>query len=412
MFVINRDFAPPFKLIAPYFIIGVIFYIVSSLFALSFNMSVIGYTDPFVIAWVHLFLLGFVIMIIFGAMAQLVPVVLESGHFAVNLYYVIWPLLLGGTLMMAYGFTISPSFLPFGGMTVLAAMFTFLLDTFLTIKKIQKKLTFTMLSIIIANLFLLLGILFGITLAFGFAGKISIDLLELLKGHVYLVVVGYVMITIFGLSMTLIPMFALSHHFSWRPIKTALLSISLGVLSVAAASLLHLTVLAYIGYLLSAVSLLFYLYQIYILYKTRARKENDIYAKSLYISHASLLSSLPLGLYYLYNGSEAIVLATGWLIFTGFFGFMIIGHLYKIVPFLIWFERFSPLVGKEKVPMLAEMVPQKSANIQIFFGTIGVFGGTCGILFGNNMLFKFAVASLSVGSLFLLRNLIYIMRFK
>jgi hypothetical protein len=43
-------------------------------------------------------------VIIFGAMAQLIPVVLEVGHEVVDLYYVILPLLVIGTIIMVIGF--------------------------------------------------------------------------------------------------------------------------------------------------------------------------------------------------------------------------------------------------------------------------------------------------------------------
>ncbi|MBU0719996.1 hypothetical protein KJ877_01500 [bacterium] len=412
MFSVNRDFAPPFKLIAPYFIIGVTLYLVSTLFAFSLDISASGYMDPSVIAWVHLFLLGFVMMVILGAMAQLIPVVLENGHFAVDLYYIIWPLLLAGALLMACGFIYSAVLLPFGGLTVLLAMLIFLLDTLMTIKKVKAKLNFAMTSIIIANVFLLSGIILGIILALGYAGIISVNLNELVKGHLYLLVGGYVIITIYGLSMVLLPMFGLSHHFSSRPIKIALFLMTAAVVCVTTASILELSLLSYIGYLLAAVSLLFYLYQNYILYKTRARKEHDIYIKSLYVSNASLIASLVLGVVYIFSADETLLFAIGWLTFTGFFGFIITAHLYKIVPFLIWFERFSPLVGKQKVPMLADMLPLKGANAQLYFSAIGVFLATYGLLFASNDLFRSGISCLCVGNLFLLQNIIYIIRFK
>lgn len=54
----------------------------------------------------HLFLLGFVMMIIFGAMAQLIPVVLEAGHTVMDAYYVIFPLL------FVFDFWLMPGMLP------------------------------------------------------------------------------------------------------------------------------------------------------------------------------------------------------------------------------------------------------------------------------------------------------------
>ena len=121
---ISKDFAPPLKLIAPFFRYGVIFYLLSML-ALLFFEPVFSYQQMDVAGWVHLFLLGFVMMIIFGAMAQLIPVVLEVGHVVVDVYYVILPLLVFGTGVMVFGFWLMPALLPYGGLLVLIAMIIF-----------------------------------------------------------------------------------------------------------------------------------------------------------------------------------------------------------------------------------------------------------------------------------------------
>ena len=78
MMNITQDFAPPFKLIAPYFIIGVIFYLISSILTLSINPSELSIHSPDLLSWTHMFLLGFVMMIIFGAMQQMMPVLAGS----------------------------------------------------------------------------------------------------------------------------------------------------------------------------------------------------------------------------------------------------------------------------------------------------------------------------------------------
>lgn len=411
MFAVSQDFAPPFKLIAPFFIIGVLIYAVSIVLALSFDAREISYLDSAVLGWVHLFLLGFVMMVIFGAMAQLVPVVLEVGHFGVEFFYVIWPLLLIGTVLMAGGFIWAPALLPYGGTIVLISMMIFVLDVFLTLKKVEK-FNFVMTTVVIANTFLFLGVIVGIILALGYAGQINIDITALLGGHAYLVVGGYIMITVMGLSMILLPMFGLSHSFSWRPAEIALVLMSIGVTAVFLASLTGIGMIAYLGYALSIMSLFIYFYQIVILYRTRARKEHDIYAISLYFSYGSLIVALLFGGIYLFEGSEPLLLGAGWIMFTGFVGFLITGHLYKIVPFLVWFERFSPLVGKEKVPMLADMIPTKSANAQFVFTAIGVALGTMGLLISHDAFFKAGISFMSIGALFLLQSLMYMMRFR
>jgi len=171
-------------------------------------------------------------------------------------------------------------------------------------------------------------------MALGFAGVISIDFTSLLRAHVFLVLVGYVGITIMGMSMILLPMFWLSHSYSDKNVTYALWFISIGVI-------------------------------------------------------VEVISSI-----------------------IKYIGFMITGHLYKIVPFLVWYERFSPLVGKEKVPMLADMLPKKSANLQFIFSASGVVTGYFGLLLRDNTIFHIGVYALSIGSIFVLKDLLYMIRFK
>lgn len=408
---VSHDFAPPFKLIAPYFIIGAIFFVVNIALLFGFDLSNLGSMNSSALSWVHMFLLGFVMMIIFGAMAQLVPVVLEVGHFAVDLYYIIYPLLFIGTILMGYGFLYSPALLPYGGVVVLISLLIFIFETFLTIKKV-KKFNLVMVSVVIANIFLFLGLIFGILMALGYAGTINIDIIALLRAHIYLVLAGYVGVTIMGMSMILLPMFWLSHSFSWKPVHTALVLISIGVMSVMVSSIFDSKFFEFAGYILSLIAFALYFYQIYIIYKARVRIENDIYLHSMLFSYGSLVISLIMGIVYLLVPSENLLLAIGWVLFLGYISFIIIGHLYKIVPFLVWYERFSPLIGKQKVPMLADMVPVKSAKLQFAFSSIGVVICTIGLLASNNDIFKSGASFLFMGSIFTIKDLFYMINFK
>jgi hypothetical protein len=408
---ISQDFAPPFKLIAPFFIIGSFFYLIASFYVFFFGADNLSFLDPKVLSFVHLFLLGFIMMIIFGAMAQLVPVVLEVGHFGVELFYAIWPLLLVGTILMVFGFLFSPALLPYGGVIVLVSMMIFVMEIFMTIFKVEK-LNLVMSSVLISNTFLFFGIIFGLLMALSYAGTITIDISELLRGHVYLVIGGYIGITIMGLSIVLVPMFTLSHGFSMRPLEISISMMSVGVTLVVVSSLLHSTIFEYIGYLLSFVSMLFYFYLIYIIYDTRPRKENDVYAISLMFSYISMLVALVFGLLYFVIQKEELLLASGWLMFYGFIAFLITGHIYKIIPFLVWFEKFSPLVGKQKVPMLADMVPYKSSQAQLIFSAIGVILVTLAILLKSETLISAGASFLVIGAFAFVRSVFYMINFK
>ncbi|DAB27987.1 MAG: hypothetical protein A2513_02710 [Sulfurimonas sp. RIFOXYD12_FULL_33_39] len=411
MFPVSQDFAPPFKLISPFFILGSLFYLLSVLYLFFFSIENISMLDAKVVSFVHLFLLGFIMMTIFGAMAQLVPVVLEVGHFGVELFYAIWPLLSIGTILMVTGFLNYPMILPFGGVVVLIAIMIFVMEIFLTIKKV-KKFNLVMSSVLISNMFLFFGIIFGLVMALGYAGMINIDINSLLKSHVFLVIVGYIVITIMGLSMVLLPMFGLSHGFSTKPLKIAITIVSLAVLSTVLSSFLDSKLFAYISYMLTALGLFIYFYFINTIYKTRARKEIDIYAKSLIFAYFSLIASLILAIIYLTLDYEPLLLSSGWLMFFGFFAFAITGHIYKIIPFLVWFERFSPLVGKQKVPMLADMLPKKSSSVQFIFGAIGVVVVAVALLLQDDTFIKAGASFLLIGALAFVRNVFYMINYR
>jgi len=400
---ISSDFAPPLKLIAPFFRVGVIFYFIAMAALLFFDPS-FAYIQMDVAGWIHLFLLGFVMMIIFGAMAQLVPVVLEAGHAVVDVYYVIMPLLLTGTVMMVAGFWLMPTLLPYGGLLVLIAMMIFAIENFATLKKTALK-TLTVSTVKWSNGYLLLGILTGFAIALGLAGDLHINVGLMLKAHVYAVLGGYVILTIIGLSLILIPMFSLAHGFEEKAVDMAFKLVIAGVALVFAGALSAVEGIMYLGYMTTIIGILFYEWQIYLIARLTVRKEMDIWAKSMLFAYGSLSLSIVLGILYFITGSEAILHTSVWFLLMGFIATMITGHLYKIVPFLVWFERFAPLVGKEKVPMLHEMYSKQGASMFFWFTAAGVILAGIGLLFESDIFFKAGGSFLLAGALFLVMTM-------
>ena len=396
---ISRDFAPPLKLIAPFFHFGVIFYLLSML-ALLFFEPTFSYQQMDVAGWIHLFLLGFVMMIIFGAMAQLIPVVLEVGHVVVDVYYVILPLLALGAVVMVFGFWLMPALLPYGGLLVLIAMIIFAFENIATLNKTELK-TLTVDTVAWSNGYLLLGILTGFAIALGLSGDLGINVSLMLKAHVYAVLGGYVVLTIMGLSLTLIPMFSLAHGFDETAVKRAFKLIISSVAVVFAGAVLGFEWLMMLGYALSFAGIFFYMWQIYIIAKLTVRKELDVWAKSIIFAFVTLILSIILSILYFITDNESVLHASIWFLLLGFVTFFIIGHLYKIVPFLVWFERFAPLVGKEKVPMLHEMYSKEGASVMFWFSSAGVLLGGFGLLFESDILFKAAGSFLFTGAIFL-----------
>jgi hypothetical protein len=410
MFNVSKESAPPFSMIAPFFWIGSIFYLLSTIFLL-FLTPQNGHFDLAIVGWLHWFLLGFMMMIIFGAMAQLVPVVVEVGHFSVDLYYIIWPMLLVGTVVMGYGFWFDQMILPYGGLLVLVSMVIFLYDTLMTLRK-ATNITLTVKTVVASNLFLLVGIVIGFIMSLSISSGISVDIPNWLGAHVVMVLGGYVTLTIMGLSMILLPMFGLSHGFDDSYVEMAFKLMVGGVIAYFIATMLDWYIGKFASILVMLASVTLYIYQVFIIYETRARKENDVWAKSMFVGYGALIFSAILILAYSFTSYENFLLSGIWFLVMGFFSFLINGHLFKIIPFLVWFERYSPLVGKKKVPMLNEMLPHRLARFEFIFSSLGMLIAGIGLLIGSGDIFKGGVVFVITGAGFMLISVKWMLNYK
>jgi hypothetical protein len=130
------------------------------------------------------------------------------------------------------------------------------------------------------------------------------------------------------------------------------------------------------------------------------------------MAYGSLALSLLFGASGMIVANEQLILGGMWIWLFGYITFVINGHLYKIVPFLVWYQKFSPFIGKKKVPMLADMVPKRAAFMQFIFMACGVLLGFIALLLQHNLLFDAAVSFFVFGALFMLKNLLYMIRFE
>jgi hypothetical protein len=64
----------------------------------------------------------------------------------------------------------------------------------------------------------------------------------------------------------------------------------------------------------------------------------------------------------------------GFLAFIGVITFAILGMLYKIVPFLVWYASYSKAIGRNKVPALAELSSStlQAVGYWLFLGGVAV----------------------------------------
>ena len=381
---ISQQFAPPFKLVGSFFVSAMLILFIGIVLLFNFDINSLHTQNAFVLSWVHLFLLGFIMMSIFASMAQLLPVVLEVEHFSIDLYYVVNPLLFIGTILIFFGFYKYPVILSYGGVIVFISFF----------------------------IFLLLGLIVAIILSFVYSGNLDLDIKALMLSHIYLVFVGYLGITIISMSYILIPMFWLSHSFNNIYLKLAFYSISVGVVLVVLSQILKFKLFENLGYFVVLIGFILFIYQLYLIFKTKVRKQKDIYYKYIVFSVVNFVTALILVCLYFIVLNDYFLVVAGFIFLLGFLTPIITAHLYKIIPFLVWFHRFAPLVGKQKVPMLADMVPIKSSDFGFVFYFVGFVLSLIAFSLSSDILFKSAISFLLIGTSFIIKDVFYIINFK
>ncbi|WP_029520728.1 hypothetical protein [Persephonella sp. IF05-L8] len=365
-------FAPPFSLVLHYFIGGAALNLIAILVLLSFSSQ---FAQPFYnlqnAAIVHIQLLGFVMMIIFGALYQLIPVALEVPVFSFKLGYLQFYIYLTGIIIFVISLIYGNLFflLPVGATFLYLSMSIFIFNFFMSLKNLEK-FDITSKFLITANISLLIGISLGIFLSLNFfTGWVS-DIFRLVVTHIIFTLLGFIPMVVMGVSMVLLPMFSLAHKFNDKYINIAFYLMVIAVFGFGLGFLF--TGSNYIlvsGIYLILLGMVFYLLQVYEIYSKRPRRTKDIGMDTMFYSHFILILSIITGLFIPFM-EKAIYLFGISLIF-GFFPVLIYGSMFKIVPFLTWFHRFSSLVGKKKVPMLADMLPQKIPDVQVVIYSLG-----------------------------------------
>lgn len=370
------EMAPPFVLVAHFFIAGIVFLSLSGIVLLMMSSDISGYIiSSSLAAFSHLYLLGFVMMVIFGAMYQLLPVVLEAPIFSKDFAYVQFYMYIVGFSLMVSGFTFSDLHLliPYGAVITYLSMLIFCFNVFITFYRLEN-ITLVSKFLLIGTIFLFisvsLGLLIGLSLGHGL---VAIDIDAWVKAHIIGTLGGFVMMIVMGVAMVLIPMFSLSHGFDEKWIKAALYLQSFGV------ALCMISLIAALPLLLKTIALVLmisgitcFVIQVIVILKQRARKQNDYWAKNVMFALVCLVASVVACTLYFIFDTPLMGMLAGVLFFFGFLLSFIVGHIYKILPFLIWYEKFSPLVGKQKVPLLHQMIHTKIADTQTWMLFISV----------------------------------------
>ena len=388
-----NTFAPPFKLVGGYFIIGILF-LFASLFA-YFRADFATLPVLETAGFLHIFFVGFVISIIMGALYQLTSVILEKPFSTItgaitNLFFFAI-----GLTAMSYGMISGKTGFMHGGGMVLLLSLMFFGVTYLISFMDNEKRSVAAFMLFFSAIFLLIGISLGFCLLMIFSGTLPLDFETTLKYHVYFVL-GFVFFVVVGVATVLLPMFALAHDLKFTLSKLAFCFYILGGVLLAVKDL-------YAYFAFAAAFISFVCEAAYIL-KKRVRKAYDYWNLNIIVSLAAFVAFCGFAIL------DMLDVAVFLLIY-GFLYAFIVAHLYKIAPFLIWYHYVAPFVGKRKVPLLDHMIIKKPTYLGIAFNVASLLLYCIGALFKINSLNYASVLSLSVSVILVAINIINVFKF-
>jgi hypothetical protein len=127
---------------------------------------------------------------------------------------------------------------------------------------------------------------------------------------------------------------------------------------------------------------------------------------------AFLGAALVLAPFFLARGLAAPRLATAYVmaLVLGGLSLFVAGHYYKILPFLMWYHRFGPLVGKQAVPRVADLYSARVGTVAAVLLVAGNLGLLVATLAGAVLLARPAAILFAAGAVVLAGQMLAIAR--
>lgn len=323
---------------------------------------------PALIGMTHLLTLGFMAMVMMGAIQQLLPVLMGSPvPYAAQISPTVHLLLTAGIAALCVGIGIAiPLATQVGVVLIALAMLIFLAAVAVALAD-AKSAHATVTAMVLAIVALVIAVLFGIYLASGW-GWLGAPDRSLTAIHLLWALAGWVGLLVAGVAYQVVPMFQITPDYPkwfrrwWAGLVFALLILWSGAYLWLADSPLLQVVQATLGLLFAALALMTLHLQ-----RRRKRRLADVTLDFWrWAMVCLLLASLSWPLFHVFG--ERFELAWGVLVILGFALGVISGMLYKILPFLVWLHLNNRLqtagAPQTKVPNMRQIIPEKRCRWQ------------------------------------------------
>lgn len=375
---------------------------------------------PQALALAHSGTLGVLAMGMIGALYQMTPVIAGSAVPYTRVAHFVQGLLLAGLAGFIWRLLGGPAWAMATAIWCLtAASLAFLIPLGWALWRTETK-SETVKGMRLAVASLALITLLGLLMARGFASGAFLENRMLwVQIHLTLALLGWVGGLIMAVSWQVIPMFYLAPTVDTGTMRWLFRLLLIGLVLPFAAifagnsseALFTPAQLAAIGALPAAL-VIWLLHPALILRNISRRKRKRSDASLLFwkTGLGTALLLIPIAVAVLLLPAPRWQLLFGWVAIWGWAGMIMHGMLSRIVPFLVWFHRYSPKVGFEPVPSMRSLLPEKRIKTGYALHLVSVVLGVIAILSQSDWLARLTGISLVITAISLGSMLVHVLK--
>ena len=360
--------APPFSLPLRFFLTAPLFLLGAGLLIAFFPDALANRWTPAALGATHALTLGFLAMVMLGALMQMLPVVAGAVLPApVAVAWIAHAALGLGTPLLIAGFLGATSIFSAAAVLLGAGFAIFLIAAAWSLARAVRGVTAG--GIRLAAVALVLTVVLGLALVFVRTGSLALPHGDALSAaHASIGLLGWVLLLVVGVAYQVVPMFQLTPPYP-PALARWLAGTLFALLLVHAAVAPFLPVVAPLVDAGLAAGIVVFAVATLRLQALRRRKLADVTLDYWRVAMASLVVAAALwaaaqgvpG----WAASDAYPVLVGVVFIVGFAVSVVAGMLYKIVPFLAWFHLQSQLQAKAgSIPTMKQMIAEPALRWQ------------------------------------------------
>jgi len=387
------------------------------LMATGYGYPTAAIAAPETLVVVHVVAIGWLSLLMCGALFQFVPVLIARPLYSNTLPLPALGCLLAGLAALLSGFlqlaghiTIGFGFFPVAAV-LLATGFGLAVwnlgRTLWAARPLPLSARFVVVGLLSMIATVALGVVFAIVLG-GFSSHSHfLDVTAFgVPIHAVAGLGGWLTFTAIGVSYRLLAMFMLGPELEGRSTRGVLYvgatALATAIVGGVAAICMDGNVAAVLGgaAILGLVALALYARDILYLYRVRKRRTIELNSRMAAVALLNLMAAavlivvlLALGRLGRHAGAVVFLVSFGWL--SG----LALAKLYKIVAFLTWLECYGPVLGKTATPRVQDLVVERRAIKWFILYFVAVWAAAAALFFDGALLFRVSAGLMGLATL-------------